>query len=249
MLTDLQCKQIERERENGMSLDDVCKKYGITRTTIKKARERGILNDRRDRPQKRDWKEIQKSIDDIGVDETIIKFNVTKKSLYKAKALGHINWITNKEKRGDRGKYNLDQVKASIKQSLCWTDVCRALDVSVCTFNFKRLQKLVEENNISIDHFDPKKTFRRGKKEWTEEEVFVQDCDMHRSQLRKVLERLGHKSDNCEECGITEWNNKPLTIEIDHINGDHRDNRKENLRWLCPNCHSQTETFKKGKVK
>ena len=52
----------------------------------------------------------------------------------------------------------------------------------------------------------------------------------------------------CSICGIENWNNKPIVLQLDHINGNNRDNRIENLRFLCPNCHSQTETFcKKNK--
>jgi 5-methylcytosine-specific restriction endonuclease McrA len=46
----------------------------------------------------------------------------------------------------------------------------------------------------------------------------------------------------CQECGLTEWLGEPLTVQIDHINGVRTDYRLENLRMLCPNCHSQTET-------
>ena len=49
------------------------------------------------------------------------------------------------------------------------------------------------------------------------------------------------------ECGVSEWMGKPITLELDHINGNNSDHRIENLRMLCPNCHSQTSThrFKK----
>jgi Zn finger protein HypA/HybF involved in hydrogenase expression len=47
----------------------------------------------------------------------------------------------------------------------------------------------------------------------------------------------------CNICGIVEWNNKPLSLHLDHINGSNGDNRLENLRFLCPNCHSQTDNY------
>ena len=48
----------------------------------------------------------------------------------------------------------------------------------------------------------------------------------------------------CSICFISEWNGKPIVLEIDHINGINSDNRVENLRYVCPNCHSQTSTYK-----
>ena len=48
----------------------------------------------------------------------------------------------------------------------------------------------------------------------------------------------------CSKCGIDNWCGETLILDLDHINGDNRDNRLENLRYLCPNCHSQTDTYK-----
>lgn len=67
-------------------------------------------------------------------------------------------------------------------------------------------------------------------------------------QLKKRLLHEGILENKCVKCGnLDEWNNEPLTLELDHINGDSNDNRIENLRILCPNCHSQTDTFRKKK--
>lgn len=57
-------------------------------------------------------------------------------------------------------------------------------------------------------------------------------------------EWIKQKQNNaCLHCGITEWNNKPITFQFDHIDGNSDNNTPENIRMLCPNCHSQTETY------
>ncbi|HET6275784.1 MAG TPA: HNH endonuclease signature motif containing protein [Candidatus Cybelea sp.] len=62
--------------------------------------------------------------------------------------------------------------------------------------------------------------------------------------LKKAkLLREGYLANRCSDCGISEWCGKPLVIQIDHRNGVKDDWRIENLRMLCPNCHSQTDTF------
>ena len=58
---------------------------------------------------------------------------------------------------------------------------------------------------------------------------------------RYLAEKNG---DCCSVCGIKEWNNKKITLECDHIDGNHKNNHPNNLRLICPNCHSQTDTYK-----
>jgi len=53
----------------------------------------------------------------------------------------------------------------------------------------------------------------------------------------------------CVICGIKEWNNKIINLQLDHIDGDGTNNELENLRLLCPNCHTQTETYCRGHKK
>lgn len=75
------------------------------------------------------------------------------------------------------------------------------------------------------------------------ERLLVADTYRCRHNLKSRLIRAGIKRNRCEECGLTEWRGRMLSMALHHINGDGRDNRLENLQFLCPNCHSQTKNF------
>ena|ERR1700681_191671 len=64
-----------------------------------------------------------------------------------------------------------------------------------------------------------------------------------RQNIKQRLLRAGILENRCQECGLTEWRGRRLSIQIHHINGVRDDNRLENLIMLCPNCHSLTDTF------
>lgn len=74
-------------------------------------------------------------------------------------------------------------------------------------------------------------------------DVLVEGSTYNSSRLRVRLVAEGLLTSECAECKLTEWRGERLPLHLDHINGDHTDNRLENLRILCPNCHSVTKTW------
>lgn len=75
------------------------------------------------------------------------------------------------------------------------------------------------------------------------DELFIAGPRRQRGHLKSRLLGAGLKENRCEQCGISEWQGKPLNMQLHHINGDGLDNRLENLELLCANCHSQTSTY------
>lgn len=75
------------------------------------------------------------------------------------------------------------------------------------------------------------------------EELLVNGSSIGGSNLLRRLIREGLKEARCESCHRSTWRGEPVPLELDHINGDPADNRLENLRALCPNCHALTPTY------
>lgn len=134
---------------------------------------------------------------------------------------------------------NYDELRTVIAQSKSYTACLDSLGLPKSGTNYKKLKNFINENNINVDHFDPYHDRRRPLKE-----ILIRDSDYTNSvRLKNRLIKNDLLDYECTFCGIDEWRGKELSLHLDHINGDTSDNRLENLRLLCPNCHSQTETY------
>ena len=105
--------------------------------------------------------------------------------------------------------------------------------------------KYIIENNIDISHF--KTTYKSSR--YTLEEIFKENSTYTNIyQLKEKIKKYDLIEYRCAVCGNTGiWNNKKLILELDHIDGNNTNHSLKNLRFLCPNCHSQTKTFSKSK--
>lgn len=101
---------------------------------------------------------------------------------------------------------------------------------------------------LSTDHFSGQgwargQTNTRGFRPRPLGEVLVANSTANSAYIRRRLIKEGLKEPRCEICGLDTWRGEPLPLALDHINGDPCDNRLENLRILCPNCHALTDTW------
>lgn len=139
-----------------------------------------------------------------------------------------------------------ERVRNAVEKSNTISEVLLRLNLNP-KGNYRTFHKYIRLYSIDTSHFysenERLKIARSYSKITNLDDILVKDSFYAPKTLKKRLINDGYFEYKCSECGIKEWNNKPINLQMDHINGDKFDNRLENLRLLCPNCHSQTETF------
>lgn len=149
----------------------------------------------------------------------------------------------------NRSQLRWKQIAKVIAASHSHTEVLIKLGLKNTGGNRKHLTTEIQKRGLDTSHFR-RKAWNKGKPSYNRvpaQKILVllpkSAYRTKRQQLRRALLEIGVK-ELCQECGQEpEWNGKPLRLEIDHIDGNWRNNRRKNLRFLCPNCHTQTPTY------
>ena len=132
-----------------------------------------------------------------------------------------------------------------VKSKNTYSDILRALGLKTHGGSSTDiLKRRIQELNCSIEHFNCNKTYSTNTR-YTLDEILIENStysSISRLKIRLINEnRMKYQ---CAICGNTgEWLGQKLVLQLDHINGIHNDHRIENLRFLCPNCHSMTSTY------
>jgi len=143
---------------------------------------------------------------------------------------------------------DVDFTKA-IKESFSIREVLTKCGVAPHGGSYKTFNLRVKKLNIDTSHFTGSGHLKGKTHSWSTKidlkDLLVKNSDKVLStQYKRRIIDSGLLQNNCAICNIKDvWQTKPIVLHMDHINGEHFDHRIENLRLLCPNCHSQTETY------
>lgn len=144
-------------------------------------------------------------------------------------------------------KLSDEQFVELLKKSSTISEVLFKLGYTVKgnSWGYSQVKRRMDDLNLDYSIFKGKSAVTKTNKlnNLKKEDILKENCKHQRIVLRRYIIKNNLIPYKCAICGCTEWQGKTLSLELDHINGINNDNRLENLRFLCPNCHSQTSTY------
>lgn len=144
-------------------------------------------------------------------------------------------------------KLSDEQFVELLKKSSTISEVLFKLGYTVKgnSWGYSQVKRRIDDLNLDYSIFKGKSAVIKTNKlnNVKKEDILKENCKHQRTVLRRYIIKNNLIPYKCAICGCTEWQGKTLSLELDHINGVNNDNRLENLRFLCPNCHSQTSTY------
>jgi transposase-like protein len=173
---------------------------------------------------------------EVGVSKTRIKAELSKLGIYRAKILGvKLPW-------------SKEQVEEAVRKSYGLHKTGRILSKDVTKNQIRNISRFIKQNGIDTSHW-PLNHVRSSI--GCKIRHYKPDTEIFRAGRRYtaiVRERFRqiNPPNGCSVCTTKEWCGKLLDLHLDHIDGDTTNNLATNLRWICPNCHSQTPTFNVG---
>lgn len=144
-----------------------------------------------------------------------------------------------------------EQFSAIVATSKSCVDVMRQLGFTCTTGNAQQtVKRRIAELGLDTSHWGTNTKNANIACTTSHEEYFAKNKPHSGGHIRERILKYNLLPYECELCGNKgEWQGRELRLQVDHKNGDHNDNQLHNLRFLCPNCHAQTETFGGKNVK
>lgn len=135
-------------------------------------------------------------------------------------------------------RWTKEMLEPIVKKSISLRECLSHMGLIEAGGNYENLKRKIDKFELDVSHFLGQAA-RKGVEIKTFDGLIKPE-----SIKRRLLKERGHK---CEDCKRTEWGDVPIPLELEHIDGHSRNNVRENLKLLCPNCHALTPTYRRKK--